>query len=323
MKLLVGAGLSPRIDNIYGGARFYYLCDCKPVSEILEYDGDVAMVSRWAQELLGYHFSVVHHLAYMLINGSSLTWRFGTITGQYIQVVSLLAHYDKIRRPDSYTSSLATTTNVTKIPIDTANITLEIPILTAVVVDADSDTEQHHILLPMEKIMPKFLSVPVMLYSASTFADFVCPSMEPTSNASSKMVDVALSQTVHCLCYEDASESFLSWSLSDGCGAVNWNMTKVFSSQSTAALLVKLFLDQPASIVTNISSDLLVLAYAGMDAIFIPYQSGSIAYCLDKMIQLINNMTGNCPTFRQTSLWVPQLFFQLLYPLITLVALLG
>ena len=129
--------------------------------------------------------------------------------------------------------------------------------------------------------------------------------MEPISNASSKMVDIELNQIVHCICYDDAGGSFLSWSLSDGCGTANWNMTNVFSSQSTAALFVKLFSGQPASIITDISSDLPVLAYAGMDTICITYQSRYIAHWLDTMIQLIKNLIGGCPIFRQASFWVP------------------
>ena len=29
------------------GTHFYWLCDCKPMSEILEYDVDIAMISSW------------------------------------------------------------------------------------------------------------------------------------------------------------------------------------------------------------------------------------------------------------------------------------
>ena len=50
------------------------------------------MVSRWAQELLGYHVSVVHLPSRMMIDFDSLTRRFGTLTGQCIQVANLLVH---------------------------------------------------------------------------------------------------------------------------------------------------------------------------------------------------------------------------------------
>ena len=33
------------------GNHFYWMCDCKAMREILEYDGTIAMISRWAQEL--------------------------------------------------------------------------------------------------------------------------------------------------------------------------------------------------------------------------------------------------------------------------------
>ena len=52
--------------------HFYWMCDCKPVSKVLEYDGGIAMVSYLDQEILGYHFSVVHRPARMMIDIDSL-----------------------------------------------------------------------------------------------------------------------------------------------------------------------------------------------------------------------------------------------------------
>ena len=54
------------------------------MSEVLEYDGDIAMVSRWAQELLGYHFSVLQRPYRMMIDVDSFTRRFGQLTSQYV-----------------------------------------------------------------------------------------------------------------------------------------------------------------------------------------------------------------------------------------------
>ena len=42
------------------GTHFYWLCDCLAIKQILDYDGDISIVCRWAQELLGYDFSIVH-----------------------------------------------------------------------------------------------------------------------------------------------------------------------------------------------------------------------------------------------------------------------
>ena len=35
------------------GTHFYWICDCKAIQEILEYNGEIVMISRWSQELLG------------------------------------------------------------------------------------------------------------------------------------------------------------------------------------------------------------------------------------------------------------------------------
>ena len=48
------------------GAEFYWLCDCSAMREILEYDGPIHQIRRWAQELLGYHFLIFHRPARMM-----------------------------------------------------------------------------------------------------------------------------------------------------------------------------------------------------------------------------------------------------------------
>ena len=54
------------------GAHFFWMCDCKAIQEILDYNGEIIMISRWTQELLGYHFSVIHRRAGMMIDVDTL-----------------------------------------------------------------------------------------------------------------------------------------------------------------------------------------------------------------------------------------------------------
>jgi hypothetical protein len=42
------------------GTFFYWICNCSAIKEILDYLGLIHIVCRWAQELLGYHFAVIH-----------------------------------------------------------------------------------------------------------------------------------------------------------------------------------------------------------------------------------------------------------------------
>ena len=68
------------------------------------------MISRWAQELLGYHFTVIHRPARMMRDVDGLTRRFGPLIAHHIMIASILAARDRLNRPSAY-DSVAFTTN--------------------------------------------------------------------------------------------------------------------------------------------------------------------------------------------------------------------
>ena len=51
----------------------------KAVWEVEEYNGIIFMVQRWNQELLVYHFTVIHWSEKMMGDDDALTRRFGEI----------------------------------------------------------------------------------------------------------------------------------------------------------------------------------------------------------------------------------------------------
>ena len=59
------------------GIHFYWLCDCAAIKEILDYCGSITVVSRWAQELLGYDFSIIHRCYKMMRDVDALSRRHG------------------------------------------------------------------------------------------------------------------------------------------------------------------------------------------------------------------------------------------------------
>ena len=60
------------------GWFFYCICDCSTVKYMIEYDGCISMVQRWAQELLGYTFFVVHIKNQMMWDVDALQADFTT-----------------------------------------------------------------------------------------------------------------------------------------------------------------------------------------------------------------------------------------------------
>jgi hypothetical protein len=86
------------------GAHFYWLCDCSAMKEILEYDGEIHQIRRWAQELLGYHFTIVHRPSRMMRDVDSLTRMYEPLVRQYITRAAELLASDRSDRPFAYSA---------------------------------------------------------------------------------------------------------------------------------------------------------------------------------------------------------------------------
>ena len=76
------------------GCHFWWVCDCSAVKEVLEYSGSIPMVCRWAQELLGYQFTVVHRPNRMMVDVDSLTRRYGPLIAMHCMLSNILHRRD-------------------------------------------------------------------------------------------------------------------------------------------------------------------------------------------------------------------------------------
>ena len=86
------------------------------------------MVQIWAQELLGYYFTVIHQSENMMGDVNALTRRFREKLSVYLCVAKILRDKDELKFPDSYDDAAF----VTKQPtwLKTCNDNIFIPVLT-------------------------------------------------------------------------------------------------------------------------------------------------------------------------------------------------
>ncbi len=85
------------------GSEFFWLCDCSAIKEILEYDGSIHQIRRWAQELLGYFFQVFHRPARMMRDVDGLTRHYDNpLVAQHLRVALQLYLADRDARPAAY-----------------------------------------------------------------------------------------------------------------------------------------------------------------------------------------------------------------------------
>ena len=96
----------------------------------MEYTGNTAIVACWTQELLGYHFSMIHRPARMMTDVDGLTRRVDTLSSQYAHIALLLSNVDHQKRTPAYTNSIIGCDQAANIVIDDSNSANLVPILT-------------------------------------------------------------------------------------------------------------------------------------------------------------------------------------------------
>ena len=88
------------------GQHFFWLCDCSAMKEILEYTGNIHQVRRWSQELLGYHFTILHRPARMMQDVDALSRFYDPLIDSYNTTASQFRLDDCTQCPHAYCKSL-------------------------------------------------------------------------------------------------------------------------------------------------------------------------------------------------------------------------
>ena len=76
--------------NFLWGNFFYWVCDCAAVKEVLDYEGLISMIKRWAQELLGYQFAVIHRNSKMMKDVDGLNRFYEPEIAEFWKVAAIL-----------------------------------------------------------------------------------------------------------------------------------------------------------------------------------------------------------------------------------------
>ena len=125
---------------------------------------------------------------------------------------------------------------------------------------------------------PALSSVPIMLHSSASI-NMTQTTVGPPANTSSKMRSATSSYVINWLCIDDVCGFFLHWSVTDECGTIDWRFINTFTCKSTAVLFPILFLYHTITQIGNTPK----LNCAGLDAMFVPYQSGPLTEWLFRL----------------------------------------
>ena len=161
------------------GSEFFWLCGFSAIKEILEYDGPIHQIRRWAQELLRYFFQVFHCPARMMKDIDGLTRLYeNPLVATHLQVAFQLYLADHAARPAAYDTAIFHSHNPLKcvshvsspVPVTTCTLQAD-PVTQPCSLTVSAASYPNHALLA---------NIPVHFRPSPTLP-IDNPSLEPTS----------------------------------------------------------------------------------------------------------------------------------------------
>ena len=259
------------------GNHFYWMCDCTAVKEILEYNGSIHMIMRWAQELLGYHFTIIHRLAAMMADVDALTRRFGAPISTYISVAAILRQQDATNRPIAYEpQSFTTASKSTKVK-PSENTSQSVPILTNALIQSTDATQSHpsNIVQPPHELIS---STPTLIASQLSLSCSIPP--QNNFNTLPRPCHIAEAQYIQWITINDCAQTVKHWTQNNHMAHINWSTEQHFTHPKLNALSLAFQLPTPAATqplakLLDPQSTFLCKAHF-LDIVFTPYTDGNI-----------------------------------------------
>ena len=234
------------------------------------------MVARWVQALLGYHFSVLHRSARMMVDVDGLTRCFDKLSSVYARIASMLSDVDRKARSTAYTQIMATCSSASRLKLYMNRDTTLVTILTTSTITSYKDHTLPDLIPDTATTFLVISSVPIMFHSVIPLSLPKSTPTSPTMGVSPRITKSASAAIVNWLCIDNVCGYLLAWSLSPCCGGLTWEMHCVFSSDHVSMLFRILLPNHPFTLGPSLEPDLSEMNIIGMYAMFIPYQSGSI-----------------------------------------------
>ena len=266
------------------GNHFYWMCDCKAVEEVLEYAGNIAMVQRWAQELLGYHFTVIHRKERMMIDVDALTRRFGEPIATYVCIATILKRLDKAQRPTAYDAAQFKSKPPVRMRSTTPTNVVAVPTLTTSAIHKLAQQSPPVTLpLPPPPIhQPSIQTSPILVCSATPAP--IAPATAPCPT-SFKQIEAIEAIEMRVLCINDVIGSMRSWVAHSSTPPILWKVTNVFTSLPAQRIYNHIFDDNSSTLGTLPTFNATVPhihTYHSLDLCYIP----SKEYDLDSWIDV-------------------------------------
>ena len=211
------------------------MCDCAAIKMFLEYEGNISQICRWAQELFGYQFTIVHRSYKMMMDIDALSRRFGPLIVLHCSIANILLGVDIKNRPGAYDEHAFMPDGKMILPAIVKSI-----VDNEKYVPCTEDRVIRH-------LSPLFIisSCPVLVTSIHQPAN--------TRNSSKKiflrLLAIKESLSINYLCIDDMCGSLFEWCKNDESRNIQCNTNSIFTRRYTSLLFELLNKDIPYDII--------------------------------------------------------------------------
>ena len=183
------------------------------------------MVCRWSQELLGYHFSILHRRERIIRDVDAISHRFDPLVSLNIRNALVLSDTDRHIITDAYTNPLCDRSKAVDFSRQLDSVLVETPILTTKALLTYRTVIPTNIQLLDTTPVTHVSLVHVLLYSHLPQSQL--ESIPDISTPSEKCLKIPVLHDVNILwlLVNNSIGAFQSWSDYGNRGGINWDFT--------------------------------------------------------------------------------------------------
>lgn len=293
------------------GNKFWWLCDCNAVREVLDYSGTIHMISRWAQELLGYDFEVVHRSATMMRDVDSMTRRYGEQYATHLMIAASLRAMDIISRPLAYCPSKFPI-RPTRIKHTNPLIETNIPPFTA---SNLASLYSKQLSTTVINPLPQPNEASVALATNPVRIMYTKVSTKDEQHAHSATYSTASCLPIHIVAIDDITHSCEYWSNHIAPPPFSWSVTNIVTStigsnvfQNSRFASTYIPFNKLSNTVQDALHPILLAPIHIIDFTFIPSSNGHIFEWLKEVTFLISKASRAHNTLLFCSAWINETY---------------
>ena len=271
------------------------------------------MVCCCSQEILGYHFTIVHRSKNIMVDVDSLTRSFGHLVSHHIVIAALLSYRDRSMCPCAYEvtkfSNLGNV-NITETDNPSSNPP---PFLTSDVIRRFSQDRTTHSSAASSldpASLPFITTLTIHMSPSPNLSTILLLHNSVTPNAAMNAFQISQSLEIRCLCINDVVGSYTNWGRLHGNRTISWSLQNLFIYPTFSSLFNILHPSNTHIMQTLQDFNPYPTSYIHtthtINAFFVKNDNAFVASWIQDITSVLSDAILNINLFQHATIWIPR-----------------